>query len=182
MATTYPRFVKPIDVNMAQVKLLKQMDDYRNQQFIYNTIEPTLKRFAGKKVTKRLITALKKEYPKYHFYLRWVGSTQCYLEVKEIQDKPPYDNIADLSLFLGHIGAHSWAQQENGKGYYTMNMIEENNKWIFQITQMIQSTLNGMRLLKSKAQEWNDLLAKMQAIDEEMEKYNGLSTFFKFES
>ena len=180
MSQVYPQFVKPIDVNEVQIKLMEQMDNYRNQQYIYNEVKPILERFAGKKVTKRLITALNKELPKFHCYLRWVGSTQCYLEIKWDEKLPPYTRKGELSLFLGHIGAHSWAQKENGQGFYTMNMIEENNVWIFQIDQMIQSTLNGMKIVKDRVERWNSLLDRMKTIEKEMEKYSGLSTYFKY--
>lgn len=181
MATVYTKHAKSIDIDMARIHLLKQVDNYRSQQFMFNQIKPILENFATKKVTQRLITAIKKQFPKYHCYLRWISS-MCYLEVEEMNDVPFYSVGTKLSIFLGHIGAYSWAEGDNGKGYYTMKMIEDNNVWIYRIDDSIQSTIKGMELLREKATKWNELLSQMQEIDEEMDKYNGLGTFFKFQS
>jgi len=180
MSTVYPRYMKPINISIVQAQLLEQLDTYRNQQYMFNEIQPILEKFSGKKVTQRLITALEKTYPQFHFYLRWVGSTQCYLEVKWINEQNRHIYKGELSIFLGHIGAHSWAQHDNGQGFYTMDMISQNNVWLYQIDNMIQSTLNGMKKLKDNVNEWNSLLEKMQKIESDMESYHGLSTYFKF--
>lgn len=181
MSTVYTKFTNPINIDKARIELFNQIDNYRNQQFIFNKIKPILENFAYKKVTQRLITAIKKQFPKYNCYLRWV-STMCYLEVNELDNVSNYSIKTQLSIFLGHIGAHSWAEGNNGKGYYTMKMIEDNNIWIYKIDDTIQSTIKGIKLLKEKATKWNELLSQMQAIDEEMEEYYGLSKFFKFQS
>ncbi len=171
-------FIKKINVDEAMTHLINQIEDYRNKQFIYNTIEPILKKFEGKSISQRLVTALKKEYPNYNFNLRCVASSLYYLEVREIEN---YTTISELSIFLGYTDDNN-TLYNNGKAYYTMDMIKENNRWIFQINQMNNSTLNGMKLLKDRAEQWNSLLERMQAIEAEMENYNGLSTFFKFKS
>ena len=181
-STVYVQFAKPINGAMAKVKLLEVMDDYRNQQYIFNEIKPTLEEFAGKKVTKRLTTKLNKLFPNFNCYLRWIGSTQCYLEIKWTNEKYKFQTLGELSIFLGHLGYHSYRTVDNGRGYYTMEMIANNNVWLYQIDTMLKSMLEGIKIMDAEIVAWNESLEKMQQINEKMDKFHYMSTFFEVRS
>jgi hypothetical protein len=182
MSTVYTEFVKPIELNKIQVDFLKTMDNYRNQQYIFNEIKPVLEDFAGKKITQRLITKLRATFPKFTFYLRWVGSTQCYLEVKWAEEHAPFNTISELSLFLGHVGYHSWAQGDSGKGYYTMDMIANNNVWLYNLDGIMKSMMLGYKELRELAEKWNKGLAIMQEVQKTANKFEHIGTYFKIQS
>jgi hypothetical protein len=157
----------------------KAVEDYivkEEREFaLYTKVMDVFKAFDGKPVSKRMETAVKKVFPDYHIYLE-----NEYLIILHIWGKEvAYDNRINIYLRKGkdalNPSAYSHAETLANSGHFSY-IPEKNEK-------LKASLLNDARVIKELVGDWNNCVKRLQAINEEGEKYGyPLSSFLDMKS
>jgi hypothetical protein len=151
MGAGFVQFAKPIVLAEMTKSIQERIDHLQYRYDTFHKLIPILKKFDGKKVTKRLETALKEAFPEDRIHLRYIGS-MTYIDVigkgKEYADKE--------SFFVCY--------DSEGGIYVEENFSHKHNGDIENILECIRRLKQGLIEAPALVERYNKILKEAQVL------------------
>jgi len=156
----YIQYAKPVILDEVLRNTQKRIDNLQYRYDSFQKIIPILKKFEGKKVSKRIQTALQEAFPQDHIYLSSIAS----MEHVEIRGKD-MDYNDRVSFLLCYLSDHS------DKGiYHEETFIKDRNGDIGNILECIQKLNQGLIEAPKQVERYNQILQEAKALGEDATK------------
>ena len=156
MSAGYVQFAKPIVLNDTLQNLQKRIDHLQYRYDTFHSLIPVLKKFDGKKVTKRIETALKEAFPEDRIHFRYIAS-MTYIDVigkgKEYDDKE--------SFFVCYASSDTYVEED---------FAHKHNGDIECILECIKKLKQGLIEAPTLVERYNKILKEAQVLVVDAEK------------
>jgi len=153
----YVQFAKPIVLDEILKNIQERINHLQYRYDTFHSLIPVLKKFEGKKVTKRLETALKEAFPEDRIHLRYIGS-MTYIDV--LGKGKEYDNRE--SFFVCY--------NSEGCIYLEENFTKKHNGDIENILECIKHLKQGLVNAEDLVLRYNSILKDAQVLVEDATK------------
>jgi len=152
----YAQFAKPIVLEETLTNLQKRINDLQYRYDTFNSLIPHLKKFEGKKVTKRIETALKAAFPEDRIHLRYIAS-MVYIDI--IGKGMDYNDKE--SFFICYTSNDTYLEED---------FTHKHNGDIENILVCIKKLKQALIEAPSLVERYNRLLKDAQVLVEDAEK------------
>lgn len=154
MSTGYVKFSKPVVLGELVTKLHRRIDSQLFIFDIFHRIIPVLKKFEGKKVTKRLETVLKGAFPLDRVWLEHIGGMT---NIKFIKEGTTNESRSFLLCYTSSYG-------DDPGIYHEDRFINKYNSWVKSIPDDIKRAQQGLIKVPTLVERYNKILQEAQSL------------------
>lgn len=152
----YAQFAKPISLEKTLQDVQTRIDKLQYRYDTFHSLIPHLKKFDGKKVTKRIETALKAAFPEDRVHLRYIASM---VYVDFIGKGKEYDDRE--SFFICYTSNDTYVEED---------FTHKHNGDIENILECIKKLKQALIEAPALVERYNKILKEAQVIVEDAEK------------
>ena len=157
---------KPLEVSTIITAIREQQEKYYKQVWVLNKVLPILRQFEGKKMSKRIETAVLKELTGYTVYY---GHKYSWYELKIWGNGISYDDMVSLNLGYNEIFTYEEFERCSKCYFLNVNRYDELNKYI-----------NQPEILQTMVDKYNELQITLSNFKTMIPQEYPIYQFFKF--